>query len=498
MFTSLTLIGQTPVIDSVSVDVETQLINLSWTYPQSQTADGYIIKRQIWGVPGVVDGTFNTIDTIESATIFQYIDASTIYGNAEPANKPESYRVLPYTIQNDTMVFGYQSIPHTTIQLLAPQYEICSRTITLKWTTYKGWENNIIGYQIFAKTSGSNYELIATNSFMDTIYNHINIIENIDYTYFIKALYTNNLKTSTSNKVGVFSFAPIAPTVFLGTETKIISGEEAEVKFQIQPNEYLQEIKLFRKLDEEENFSEIDILNIENNVVTIDSFTTSSQIANYKLVGFDLCNDTLIESNVLNTILLKGTSPQINQNYLEWNSCNNWAEGVDYYNIYRIIDNNYPEIVATNETDNLSFSENISSFIGQVLNGNMVSGKFCYYIEAVQESTGSNTPFTSASNTVCIAHESEILIPSAFNPNSIIEINRSFKPIVSFVTDYQMIIYNRWGNIIFETDQSFEGWNGTINGNAAENGVYLYWIKYLTSNNEAVEYSGTITLVRTP
>jgi len=259
-----------------------------------------------------------------------------------------------------------------------------------------------------------------------------------------------------------------------------------------------QEIKLFRKLDEEENFSEIDILNIENNVVTIDSFTTSSQIANYKLVGFDLCNDTLIESNVLNTILLKGTSPQINQNYLEWNSCNNWAEGVDYYNIYRIIDNNYPEIVATNETDNLSFSENISSFIGQVLNGNMVSGKFCYYIEAVQESTGSNTPFTSASNTVCIAHESEILIPSAFNPNSIIEINRSFKPIVSFVTDYQMIIYNRWGNIIFETDQSFVGWNGTINGNAAENGVYLYWIKYLTSNNEAVEYSGTITLVRTP
>lgn len=86
-----------------------------------------------------------------------------------------------------------------------------------------------------------------------------------------------------------------------------------------------------------------------------------------------------------------------------------------------------------------------------------------------------------------------------FPRSSDIEENRSFGAELQCppesIADYNLKIYNKWGNLVFETDQVMERWNGTDGGDASPSGVYVY---YATYNAGAGEQSkkGDVTLIR--
>jgi gliding motility-associated-like protein len=91
-------------------------------------------------------------------------------------------------------------------------------------------------------------------------------------------------------------------------------------------------------------------------------------------------------------------------------------------------------------------------------------------------------------------------IPNAFSPNGDV-INELWKPEGSFVdlTDYQLEIYDRWGQRVFYTTDFMQSWNGSVNGSAyfAQQGVYVYYIKVASITTEEIyELNGFITLVR--
>lgn len=91
-----------------------------------------------------------------------------------------------------------------------------------------------------------------------------------------------------------------------------------------------------------------------------------------------------------------------------------------------------------------------------------------------------------------------IPIPNAFNPNSSVEMNRTFKLFANSteqIKKYHMYIYNRWGQLLFETADLNEGWDGTKNGNPCIIGVYV-WAIYYESEKGEVTNKGTVTLVR--
>ena len=79
-------------------------------------------------------------------------------------------------------------------------------------------------------------------------------------------------------------------------------------------------------------------------------------------------------------------------------------------------------------------------------------------------------------------------IPNAFSPNGD-GVNDLFRLQSSTPTEFRMHIYNRWGSLIFETDQSIP-WDGSVNGNRVPEGVYLYVIE---SNGQ--RFSGDVTVV---
>lgn len=63
--------------------------------------------------------------------------------------------------------------------------------------------------------------------------------------------------------------------------------------------------------------------------------------------------------------------------------------------------------------------------------------------------------------------------------------------------NYEMIIYNRIGQIIFKTNELFGGWDGTLpNGEMAPLGTYVYRIVLTDMNEDEKIFYGIITLIR--
>ena len=70
-----------------------------------------------------------------------------------------------------------------------------------------------------------------------------------------------------------------------------------------------------------------------------------------------------------------------------------------------------------------------------------------------------------------------LYMPNAFSPNGDSK-NDIFKPVSKNVDKFKMYIYNRWGALIYETNDPSNGWDGKFNGSECSLGVYIWKIVY--------------------
>ena len=90
-----------------------------------------------------------------------------------------------------------------------------------------------------------------------------------------------------------------------------------------------------------------------------------------------------------------------------------------------------------------------------------------------------------------------VYVPNAFTPGNNDFINDSFKPVTNCVHDYSFLIFNRWGEKLFETTDSQEGWNGQFKGKICKQEVYVYKITFTDDvKNEFHQYIGKFILLR--
>jgi len=89
----------------------------------------------------------------------------------------------------------------------------------------------------------------------------------------------------------------------------------------------------------------------------------------------------------------------------------------------------------------------------------------------------------------------QIFFPSAFTPNGDGK-NDLFKPTVKGpLQQYELSIFNRWGQKIFSTNDFLKGWNGTI-GNKMQNGVFIWLCKYQFNDQKLKIEKGSFLLIR--
>jgi len=109
----------------------------------------------------------------------------------------------------------------------------------------------------------------------------------------------------------------------------------------------------------------------------------------------------------------------------------------------------------------------------------------------------------SASDTVTLVIcPAALYIPSAFSPNSdgLNDVFRARYSNIDVLKNYKMLIYNRWGQLLFEANDINLGWDGNFKGTPCPSGVYTYVIKFDKPVGKTISqknpYRGMVTLVR--
>jgi gliding motility-associated-like protein len=142
---------------------------------------------------------------------------------------------------------------------------------------------------------------------------------------------------------------------------------------------------------------------------------------------------------------------------------------------------------------------------GTITNGNNTIGTTwgtfgTYVISAyITTAEGCVSPEVSTSLTIQECPQVLIFIPNAFTPDGD-ETNHYWLPVFTSGFDpyeYTAYIFNRWGNIVWESHNHTMPWDGTYNGNSCTEGVYTYIITYGNPKDDGRNtIHGHVTLLR--
>lgn len=132
-----------------------------------------------------------------------------------------------------------------------------------------------------------------------------------------------------------------------------------------------------------------------------------------------------------------------------------------------------------------------------IKNPNIIFGKDTgfYWIKLI--TTTDKGCKDSSLKRVYIGPDIIIFIPDAFTPDNAGPIyNDVFIPFVENYKSFEMKIYNRWGEKLYETQDINKGWDGMYLNNKSQQGVYVYKIIITSQDGKPYEFDGTVTLLR--
>ena len=417
---------------------------------------------------------------------------------------------------------GYQSdtsIIHSTILLETNSEDFQENEVS--WTRYRGWDYKIEDQMIVSDTVNIIYELYRSENNID-FERIISVIDtlpylngsftyidknlcNIDYTYYVLAINSEvESFVSRSNKsIQQPNFIDFTQPLNLKYAT-VNNFESVIVNNVIQDNyvfmkwdELDQSEMNYYKIDRYDNFYgwQEDYRNVNDSICVDYNADVYNDEYLYRISYWDECGNVGPHSNLGSNILLNGAQ---NTHYYDiyWNPYVEWEQGVKNYIVeyYKSPDNIWVELDIVSGTtleyrDSDLQKNDLSDY--DILHG--VDTSYCYRVRAI-----SYMGYESQSNEYCFIAEPTNYFPNAFSPNND-GINDYFEykfrvPLVddfneyensSFVKSLNLKIFNRWGNMVFETSDLDFKWDGTHRGEESPQGAYV--VKY-----ELTGFNGTI------
>ena len=356
---------------------------------------------------------------------------------------------------------------HQTI-LLNSTTDTCQKTCTLNWSHYEGWAE-IEKYYILRYNAPDQILLDSVNGSINS-YTVSSLDRIIPYSFFVRAKKKGaEYITSASNTTNAIPYFRIEPS---GQYISNVSRENNSIEITIEQNP--NQNKLFTKLykNSGSGFSEIEI--IPNTQTSYTDIQVQANIKyKYQAVAFGLCNNVFDTSNISGNMVLSLTDndPVLS---LSWNGYSTWNKGVKEYVIHRASAAN--EETATNFMAWKNISDTAET---DIIDRNQA---VCYYIEAIEN----NTLIKSKSNIECLSYSGEIFWPNAISPNGV---NKEFQFYGTGINPSKtsISIFNRWGELVFQTSSLQQAWDGTdTSGTSLPMGTY-YFIAQV-SQNEKVFY----------
>jgi len=463
-----------PEFSSITYDTTQPGLFIRWKKPQSKDIAGiilYKIENNKATTLSVINSPTNNEINLPSIDIKNPFSYSIAAFDFCPSSSPPA----PQTSAKQTQIHRPMFLQNT--------YNICEKQIKLSWTNYVGWEE-VTSYRIFLKKeSENNWKLI--DSTLNQFYN-FTAEPNKSYQFIIEAKGAKQEKAF-SNSIYQFSNAPQKPS-FNYLDYVSIENKTVKISHKLE-SVYATNIQLEKK-NEKGKFVVISKRKIiGDEIVFYDSLADPNYKSfTYRTQTFDSCLQPLDYSEELSSIQLKIESNEMEvnnlftpTNYLTWNNYIGKSNNVIYYEIYK---NNSFVPTARIASNQLYYYDYIY-LLTETQNTN------CYTIKAIEN----NSEFKCSSNTVCITTPPKCFIPNTFVPTGF---NKVFKPEINLyeLGSYRLSIMDRWGQLIYDSKEYNEGWNGKNGGFDAPTGSYMYIVQFKDSNEKEYTYRGFITLLR--
>ncbi|MFH0895942.1 MAG: gliding motility-associated C-terminal domain-containing protein [Bacteroidota bacterium] len=148
----------------------------------------------------------------------------------------------------------------------------------------------------------------------------------------------------------------------------------------------------------------------------------------------------------------------------------------------------------TGGTTPYTYIWNLASSSGATLT-NVNPGTYNVTVTSANGCSSTGSAVVSASTVSCETVIPDIFVPNIFSPNA--DGNNDVLLVYGKgIKELTLVIYDRWGEKVFETTDQNKGWDGTFRSKPMDPAVFAYYLKATLVNDEAVERKGNITLVR--
>ncbi len=112
--------------------------------------------------------------------------------------------------------------------------------------------------------------------------------------------------------------------------------------------------------------------------------------------------------------------------------------------------------------------------------------------------TGYNSPYCRSRDTITVIVDAtcgDFFVPNAFSPNND-GLNETINVHGYCISIFNLQIFNRWGEKVFETSSKENSWDGTYKGKPLDTGVFVYRADGISIDGKAFSMKGNITLIR--
>jgi gliding motility-associated-like protein len=307
----------------------------------------------------------------------------------------------------------------------------------------------------------TNYTLERDQAAYQTVgiqnYNDTNIDCNVEYDYRVRINYVNG-STSTSLPKTVIAQTAIIPTTIVNTSA--IVGDNTVDLTWIQDPAFMATNYLINRSGNGSIFQSIG--QSTTPAFTDVDYTTSESFC-YKINYTDACLKNSVLSEAVCPMRLVGSTNAVNAVFLSWSAYTGWQQGVMRYRIEKMDASG--TLLNTFFSADLSFLDDTEDPDNQIVQ---------YLIIAEPQTPGLTE---SVSNIITVRKRARLIFPTAFTPNQD-QLNDTFTVVGQFVESMTLQIFDRWGRLVFSTDNN-EAWNGTFEGKLMPESTYV-WKAFIT------------------
>ena len=270
------------------------------------------------------------------------------------------------------------------------------------------------------------------------------------------------------------------PPVWISSDyISVNDNNKIELSFLIDPESEITRFVIEKSTDKIATINEV------SGVITFtDENADISKVNYYSLSAVNSCDVAINKTDLYSNIVL-GLKENEEDYHLSWNPVKVNDPASYRFDIY----------VDTGEGYKLfAISDTSKEFIidKKEIMYDISSGEVCFMVKAKEIINLHGATGESISSRACTPTNEVVTVPNIFTPNNDLR-NDQFRPVLSFTpSEYNLIITDRQGKVLFETNDFMEEWDGS----GSEQGVYLWFMKLKTPSGALNKRSGTVTVVK--